>query len=196
MGVAGATSDTGIILTAGIAGILAGAISMAAGEYVSVSSSRDTEKSLLDKERYELQHYPKEELEELAMLYHKRGLSKKTSKIVAAELTKKDAFAAHADIELGIDPDNLTNPYHAAFASAISFLAGALIPLLAIILPPASLKIQVEILAVILALALTGSISALIGKASIIRAVIRVTAGGAAAMIITYYIGKLFGVTV
>lgn len=196
MGVAGATSDTNIILTAGIAGILAGAISMAVGEYVSVSSSRDTEKSLLDKERYELKHFPKEELQELASLYEQKGLSKKTALLVANELTKHDAFAAHADVELKIDPDNLTNPYHAAIASALSFFIGASIPLLAIILPPPSMRISIEIIAVVFALAITGTLSAMFGDANIKKAVIRVVVGGVFAMAVTYSIGKLFGVSV
>jgi len=196
MGVAGATNDTGIILAAGIAGILAGAVSMAAGEYVSVSSSRDTELNLLEKERVELREYPKEELLELAKLYEKKGLSKKTALAVAKELTEHDAFAAHADIELGIDPHNLTNPYHAAFASALSFFLGACIPLVAIVLPPPSLKIQVEIISVIVALAITGTLSSLISGASITKSTLRVVGGGVIAMAITYYIGKLFGVNV
>lgn len=196
MGVAGATSDTNIILTAGIAGILAGAISMAVGEYVSVSSSRDTEKSLLDKERYELKHFPKEELQELASLYEQKGLSKKTALLVAHELTQHDAFAAHADVELRIDPNNLTNPYHAAIASALSFFIGASIPLLAIILPPPSLRIYIEIIAVVFALAITGTLSAIFGDANIRKAIIRVVLGGVFAMAVTYSIGKLFGVNV
>ncbi len=196
MGVAGATSDTKVILTAGIAGILAGAISMAVGEYVSVSSSRDTEKSLLDKERYELKHFPKEELQELAYLYEQKGLSKKTALAVAKELTEHDVFAAHADVELKIDPNNLTNPYHAAIASAISFFIGASIPLLAILLPPPSIRIPIEIIAVVFALAITGTLSALFGDANIKRAVIRVVLGGIFAMAVTFSIGKLFGVSV
>src|SRR5512143_218738 len=105
VGVAGATSSSSEIVTAGIAGIVAGAISMAAGEYVSVSSSRDTERALLEKERRELREYPREEFEELTGLYEKRGLSRKTAAAVAEELTAHDAFMAHADAELGIDPE-------------------------------------------------------------------------------------------
>jgi vacuolar iron transporter family protein len=195
LGVAGATNSEGIIFTAGMAGIIAGAISMAAGEYVSVSSSRDTERALLKKEKYELENYPKEELQELIVLYEKRGLSKKTATLVAEELTAKDAYAAHVDAELGIDPNNLTNPWHAAFASAASFLVGAAIPLIAIILPPAELRIPVAFVSVVLALAITGTVSAKVGDANIKRAIIRVVSGGALAMIVTYGVGKLFGVT-
>ena len=196
MGVAGATSNTKIILTAGVAGILAGAISMAAGEYVSVSSSRDTEKSLLEKEKYELKYFPNEELQELANLYEKKGLTKKTSLLVAEELTKHDAFAAHADAELKIDPDNLTNPYHAALASALSFFIGASIPLFAILLPPPSAKIIVEIVSVVVALAITGILSAMFGGANIKKAILRVVIGGVFAMAITYSIGRIVGINV
>ena len=108
VGVAGATSDEKIILTAGIAGLIAGALSMAAGEYVSVSSQRDSEKSMLEREQYELDNYPEEELLELAQIYKVKGLSEKTAKLVAKELTENDAYAAHVDAELGIDPDDLT----------------------------------------------------------------------------------------
>jgi vacuolar iron transporter family protein len=195
IGVTGATNSTGIIIAAGTAGIIAGAISMAAGEYVSVSSSRDTEKALLRKERYELEHYPEEELQELAGIYEKKGLSPETAKQAAKELTAKDAFAAHFDAELGIDPNHLANPWHAAFASASAFLIGAIIPLLAIILPPASLRLPVAFFSVILALAITGTVSAKIGGANILRAIFRVVTGGALAMIITYTVGKLFNVS-
>ena len=196
MGIAGVTNDNKFILTAGVAGILAGAISMAVGEYVSVSSSRDTEKSLLDKERYELKHFPAEELQELANIYEHKGLSKKTALAVAKELTDHDAFAAHSDVELKIDPDNLTNAYHAALASAISFFIGASIPLLAILLPPPSIKIHVEIISVVIALSIAGTLSAMFGGANIKKAVLRVVIGGLLAMSITYCIGKLFGVSV
>lgn len=195
LGVAGATSSTGVIITAGIAGIIAGAISMAAGEYVSVSSSRDTEHALLEKEKRELEEFPEAELLELISLYERKGLSQKTATTVAKELTAKDAFAAHVDIELGIDPDNLTNPWHAAFASAGSFLAGALIPLVAIILPPLEFRVPVAFGSVLVALAATGIVSAKVGGASTVRATIRVVAGGALAMIVTYSIGLIFHVS-
>lgn len=195
VGVAGATDSTQIILTAGLAGIIAGAISMAAGEYVSVSSSRDTEKALLKKEKYELEAYPSEELRELATIYEKKGLSKQTALAVAKELTAHDAFAAHVDAELHIDPNNLTNPWHAAFASAAAFLAGAVIPMIAVLLPPASVRIPFAFVAVILALIITGTVSAKIGGANVLRAVLRVVSGGALAMAITYGVGKLFNVS-
>ena len=195
LGVAGATDSINAILTAGLAGIVAGAISMAAGEYVSVSSSRDTEKALLKKEHEELKNNPEEELEELALIYKNKGLSEKTSKIVAKELSLNDAFAAHAHAELNIDPNNLTNPWHAALASAGAFLVGALIPLITIIIPPTSLKVPVTFLSVVVALAITGILSAKAGGASIRKATIRVVLGGALAMTVTYFIGKLFAVS-
>lgn len=195
VGVAGATNSLSIIIAAGIAGIIAGAISMAAGEYVSVSSSRDTERALLKKEREELKDYPEQELKELELIYEKKGLKKSTAILVAKELTAHDAFAAHVDAELGIDPHNLTNPWHAAFASATTFFFGSLIPLIAIFLPPASIRVPVTFTSVILALAITGTISAKVGGANVIKATIRVVAGGALAMAVTYGIGRLFGVS-
>lgn len=194
-GVAGATNNTQIILTAGLAGLVAGAISMAAGEYVSVSSSRDTEKALLRKEKYELENNPEEELEELACIYEQKGLSHETAMKVAKELSLKDAYAAHIDAELGIDPNDLTNPWHAAFASALSFTIGALIPLIAVILSPASIKIPVTFVSVIIALIITGTVSAKVGNAPVRRAVVRVVIGGAIAMIVTYGIGRMFNIS-
>lgn len=196
VGVAGATTSSSVILAAGIAGVSAGSLSMAVGEYVSVSSQRDTERALLKKEKRELEEYPEEELAELAELYQAKGLSVKTSKIVAKELTAKDAYAAHVDVELGIDPEELTNPTHAALASAASFLAGAIIPLLAIVLFPQSVKVPFTFIAVLIALAFTGTLSAKVGGAEVKRATVRVVLGGAVAMAVTFSIGKLFGVSV
>lgn len=195
VGVAGATTSSAIILTAGAAGIIAGAISMAAGEYVSVSSSRDSEKVLLKKERRELEEHPEQELEELISIYEKKGLTRKTAMTVAKELTAKDAFAAHVFAELGIDPNNLTSAWHAAFASAISFLVGGIIPLIAIILPPEPIRIPVAFISVLIALIITGLLSAGMSGANIVRATLRIVLGGLLAMAVTYSIGKLFGVT-
>lgn len=194
VGVAGATNDQIVIATAGIAGIIAGAISMAAGEYVSVSSSRDTERALLEKEKQELIQSPEAEQKELAQLYQAKGLSKKTAARVAKELTDHDAFRAHAEVELGIDPDNLTDPWHAAMASAASFTAGASIPLLAIILPPGEVRVPVAFISVVTALILTGTMSAKVGGADALKATIRVVLGGIIAMLTTYGIGSLFHV--
>ncbi len=199
VGVAGATAGSphaaSFILTAGVAAMAAGALSMASGEYVSVSTQRDTERALLAKERYELEHFPEAELEELAQLYKKKGMSTETAHVVARELTAKDAFAAHVDAELGIDPNDLTDPWHAAFASAASFVVGAIVPLVVVVLSPEALRIPLTFFAVILALAITGSLSAYVGGANKSRATIRVILGGMFAMGITFGIGKLVGVS-
>ncbi|MCZ4559039.1 VIT family protein [Rhodococcus maanshanensis] len=191
VGVAAASTARGPILTAGIAGLAAGAVSMALGEYVSVSTQRDTERSLLAKERRELAELPDAELDELASLYEAKGLTPATARTVAEELTAHDAFAAHADAELGIDPDELTNPWHAAASSAISFTLGALLPLIAILVPPATSRVPITFVAVLVALALTGSVSARLGGSPRGKAVLRVVLGGALAMLVTYGIGQI-----
>ena len=193
VGVAGATADRTAILTAGVAGLVAGALSMAAGEYVSVSTQRDTERALLEKERRELEEMPEQELEELVEIYRGKGLSSELARQVAVELTEHDAFAAHVDAELGIDPNDLTNPWHAAYASAISFTVGALLPLLAILIPPPTARVPVTFVAVVLALAFTGWLSARLGDARIGRAVRRNIVGGVLAMVVTYGIGTAVG---
>ncbi|MDO3647983.1 VIT1/CCC1 transporter family protein [Nocardia mangyaensis] len=191
VGVAATTTNSQTILAAGLAGLVAGAISMAAGEYVSVSTQRDSERALLAKERRELADKPDYELAELAGIYEKKGLSPATARTVAEELTAHDAFTAHAEAELGLDPRELTNPWAAAVSSAVAFTCGALLPLLAIVLPPAEWRVPVTVVAVLLALALTGSVSARLGGSGRGRAVLRVVLGGALAMAITYGIGSL-----
>jgi VIT1/CCC1 family predicted Fe2+/Mn2+ transporter len=193
IGVAAATIDRGHIVTAGIAGLTAGALSMALGEYVSVSTQRDTEMALLAKERRELAEEPEAEFDELVGLYEAKGLSPETARSVAEELTERDAFAAHIDIELGIDPDGLTNPWHAAISSAVSFTVGALLPMLAILLTPPPARIPVTFVAVLIALGITGWVSARLGGADPVRATQRVVIGGALAMAVTYAIGRLVG---
>jgi VIT1/CCC1 family predicted Fe2+/Mn2+ transporter len=193
IGVAAAAAERGPIFTAGLAGLAAGALSMAMGEYVSVSTQRDTEKALLAKERWELKEKPEEEFRELVGLYRAKGLSEQTATTVARELTEHDAFAAHIDVELGIDPEELTNPWHAAISSAVSFTVGAMLPLLTILLLPQSIRIPVTFAAVLIALAITGWVSARLGGANPIRATQRVVIGGALAMAITFVIGHLFG---
>jgi VIT1/CCC1 family predicted Fe2+/Mn2+ transporter len=196
VGVAAATVERGPILTAGIAGLAAGAVSMALGEYVSVSTQRDTEQALLSKERRELRADPAAELDELAGIYEAKGLSSATARTVAEELTDHDAFAAHAEVELGIDPDELTNPWEAALSSALSFTVGALLPLLAILLPPTTWRVPVTVVAVLLALMITGAVSAALGGAPKGRAVLRNVIGGALALAITYAIGHLVGAAI
>lgn len=193
IGVAAATTARADILTAGIAGMAAGAVSMALGEYVSVSTQRDTERALLAKERSELAQFPEAELEELAGLYVAKGASAPTAHLIAKELTDRDAFAAHVDAELGIDPNNLTNPWCAATSSAVSFLIGSALPLLAIVATPVPLRVPLTGAIVIVALALTGMVSATLGGARRARATLRLVVGGAAAMGLTYALGALVG---
>ena len=193
VGVAAATIERAPILTAGAAGLAAGAVSMALGEYVSVSTQRDTERALLSKERRELRQDPTGELDELAALYEAKGLSPETARSAAEELTKHDALAAHAEVELGIDPEELTNPWLAAVSSALAFTVGALLPLVAILLPPTDLRIPVTAAAVLVALTITGAVSARLGGAEVPRAIMRNVVGGALALAITYAIGHLVG---
>jgi len=193
VGVAGATTDRGAILVAGVAGLVAGAMSMAAGEYVSVSTQRDSELALLDKERRELREDPEDELAELAGLYVDKGLDEDLALRVAEQLTAHDALGAHAEVELGIDPDDLTNPWTAAFASMVAFTLGALLPLLTITLVTESARVWITVGAVAVALAITGWTSARLGYGPVPRAVARNVAGGLFAMLVTYAVGTLVG---
>jgi VIT1/CCC1 family predicted Fe2+/Mn2+ transporter len=193
VGVAGATDNRSALLTAGLAGLLAGSMSMAAGEYVSVSTQLDSEKAALALERRELREQPDAELEELTELLEQRGLTHEVAHEAAQQLTERDALRAHARVELGIDPDDLTNPWHAAWASFLSFTVGALLPLLAIVLPPAGWRLGVTVVSVLAALVLTGWLSARLGSADPARAVLRNVGGGALAMGVTYAAGALLG---
>ncbi|MEU8620878.1 VIT family protein [Streptomyces sp. NPDC048623] len=193
VGVAGATESRDALLTAGLAGLLAGSMSMAAGEYVSVSTQRDSEKAALAQERRELREEPEAELAELTELLARRGLSPDIAREAAAQLTERDALRAHARVELGIDPDALTNPWHAAGASFLAFTVGALLPLLAIVLPPADHRLWITVVSVLAALTLTGWSSARLGAAPPSRAIVRNVAGGALAMGVTYAAGSLLG---
>jgi len=195
VGVAAATSDTGPILIAGTAGIIAGSLSMALGEFVSVSSQRDSEASLIRRERQELEDNPEAELLELAELYQQRGLSAATAAAVARELTEHDAVAAHLEAELGINELELTNPWHAAISSALSFLAGSALPMIAILLGPEDLRIPLTFAASLLALGLTGGIGAYLGQSPILRPVMRVMGGGTLALAISWGIGTALGVS-
>ena len=194
IGVAGATESHTIIAAAGVSGLLAGAFSMAAGEFVSVSTQRDSERNLLEKERRELVEMPEAELNELIGLYERKGLSKETATKVATELTHKDAYAAHIDVELGIDPNDLTNPWSAAFASAIAFVTGALIPFVAILVLPDGIRVFGTFVAVVFALLITGMLSARVSNTSTVQASLRVVIGGVLAMVVTYGVGSLFRV--
>jgi VIT1/CCC1 family predicted Fe2+/Mn2+ transporter len=196
IGVAAATASRAAIATAGLAGLAAGAMSMAVGEYVSVSTQRDTERAMVAKEIRELREQPAEELAELAELYADRGLSPDLAQQVAEQLTAHNALAAHAEVELKIDPDDLASPWHAAVASMASFTLGALLPLFAILLATQSARVPVTVVAVLLALALTGWASGVVGRSPVGRPIVRNVVGGALAMAITYAVGRLVGMHV
>ncbi|MCW2764354.1 MAG: rane protein [Nocardioides sp.] len=196
VGVAGATGDRTSILIAGVAGLAAGALSMAAGEYVSVSTQRDSELALLEKERRELAEDPEDELAELAGIYRDKGLDEKLALEVARQLTEHDALGAHAEAELGIDPDDITSPWNAALASMLSFTLGAILPLLTITLVGDSARVLVTVGSVAVALALTGWASAALGYGAARRAVLRNVLGGLLAMLVTYGIGSVLGTQV
>ena len=193
MGVAGATTDHSAVLVAGVAALTAGALSMAAGEYVSVSTQRDSEKAMLALEAEELEKMPETEQRELARMWREKGLSRRTADLVAAELTAHDALRAHAEIEFGIDPDELTNPWHAAWASMLAFTVGGLIPLLVIAFVGASARIATTVAVVAFALGLAGWLSARLGLSPRLPAIVRNVAGGLLAMGVTYLIGALVG---
>jgi VIT1/CCC1 family predicted Fe2+/Mn2+ transporter len=196
VGVAAATTDRGTIATAGAAGLVAGAVSMALGEYVSVSSQRDTERALVRQEAEELQRVPDAEHRELMGMLEARGLSPATSARAADELTAHDALGTHLELELGLDPETLADPWAAAASSALAFTVGAVLPLAAILLPSAAARIPVVVVAVLVALAGTGVLSARLGGAAVGRAVARLVAGGAGALAVTYAIGEILGTTV
>ena len=194
VGVAGVSTASGPILIAGLAAVVGGAISMALGEYVSVSSQSDSQRALIEKERGELHEEPEEELAELTGIYQAKGLSAATARQVAVELTERDVLAAHLDAELNIHETDVVSAWHAALASAISFLAGSVLPMLAILLPPMHLRIPVTFVAVLVALGVTGWLGAYIGGGSKFRAAGRVVVGGAFALAATFLVGRLLGV--
>ncbi|CAB4639888.1 MAG: VIT family protein [Actinobacteria bacterium] len=196
MGVAAATTDSTAILVAGVAGLVAGSISMAGGEYTSVSAQKDSEKAALAKEREELASTPREELEELAWFYEQKGISKNLASQVAQELSTKNALQAHADAELGIDTDQHVSPSQAAFASFVAFASGSLLPLLAVTGPWIESRIQVTVIAVVTALAITGFVGAKIGGARPGRAVLRNVTISLLTMGVTYAIGSLAGTAI
>lgn len=193
VGVAAATPDYAAILIAGVAGLTAGALSMAAGEYVSVSSQSDTEEADLARERAELKEQPEFELEELADIYAARGVEKPLAREVARQLMAKDALGAHARDELGISEITTARPVQAALTSALTFAIGAALPLLAVILSPTTLLIYTVPAATIVFLALLGALGAHAGGASLFVGAIRVAFWGALAMAITAVIGAIFG---
>ena len=195
IGVAAAAAGKPEIMLAGSAGLAAGALSMAAGEYVSVSSQSDSERALIAKERHELAEMPQEELAELVSLYERKGLSAHTARQVAHELTQRDALAAHLDAELNIDPADIVSPWRAALASAVAFSAGGVLPLLAVLIFPQQWRIAATTIAVLGALAITGALGARLGYSPILRPTIRVVLGGAIALTTTFLLGRLVGTT-
>jgi VIT1/CCC1 family predicted Fe2+/Mn2+ transporter len=196
VGVAAATTDIGPIMIAGVAGLAAGAISMGLGEYVSVSSQRDSELALIAKEKQELIDEPEVELAELASIYEHKGLSHATAKKVAQELTDHDPIRAHLEAELNILEAHIVNPWAAAMSSMISFFAGALLPFLTVIFVAEQYRIPAVIVASIIALAGTGAAGAYLGGSSMAKSVIRVVIGGAIALAVTFAIGSLFNTSV
>ncbi len=193
VGVAGATTATGPIAMAGIAAAIGGAVSMALGEYVSVSSQRDSEKSIIAQERRALAADPDGELAALARLYQERGISAATSRQVAHELSARDPLDAHLRERHNIDTTDIASPWHAALASFLAFAAGALLPLLAALLPPAGVRVPITFVVTLAGLALTGAVAAAIGGGSRRRAALRVVVGGTLALAATYLIGSLLG---
>ncbi|MEQ5787400.1 VIT family protein [Erythrobacter sp. NFXS35] len=196
IGVAAAGPAPGAVLIAGVAGLVAGAMSMAAGEFISVSSQRDSEQADIRREKLALKKMPEEELEELAAIYEDRGLSRETALLVARELSAHDALTAHVRDELGLSDALAARPLQAAFASGMTFSAAAALPVLAAWLAPASAIVPAVLAVSIAALALLGAIGARTGGAPLLPAVLRVLGWGVFAMGITFAIGSLLGVSV
>lgn len=193
VGVAGATSAFAPLITAGVAGLVGGAISMALGEYVSVSSQSDSQRALIEKERRELAEMPEEELAELAAIYRAKGISAETAQRVAEELTEHDVLAAHLEAELGITEHAVVSPWQAAGASALAFTIGGVLPLAAILLAPEPIRVLATFIAVLTALVITGALSARVGGNSWVRPTLRIVIGGALALATTFLIGTLLG---
>lgn len=196
IGIAASEASTAAILTAGFAGLCAGSMSMAAGEYVSVSSQRDSEVADVTKETHELATSPEAELDELTGIYVSRGLDRELARQVATQLTAHDKLGAHLRDELGIEQHRLARPFEAAWISALSFAVFAMLPILGLLIAPASLRIVSIASVTLISLALLGGLGGRLGGASVVRASLRVTIGGALAMAITAGIGRLLGVAV
>jgi len=196
IGVAAASASKQAIMVAGVAGLVAGAMSMAVGEYVSVSSQRDAEQADMGRERGELAADPDGEMQELAMIYEKRGLEKDLAMQVAAQLSAHDQLGAHMRDELGIDQASLSRPLQAAWISAASFAFFAVVPIIALLVSPASLRIPAIAAVCLASLAGLGAFGGYLGGAPLGRASLRVTLGGALAMAVTALIGRILGVSV
>ena len=195
IGVAAASASKQAILVAGVAGLVAGAMSMAVGEYVSVSSQRDAEQADIGRETQELTAEPQAELQELATIYEKRGLEKELAMKVAVQLSAGDRLGAHLRDELGIDQTSLARPMQAAWISAASFAFFATIPIAALLVAPASLRIPLIAVFCLVSLAVLGAFGGYLGGAPLGRASLRVTLGGALAMAVTALIGRILGVS-
>jgi VIT1/CCC1 family predicted Fe2+/Mn2+ transporter len=196
IGVAASSAEKAAILIAGVAGLVAGAMSMAAGEYVSVSSQRDAEQADIAQEQRELAAQPQSELEELAQIYVQRGLDKELARRVAEQLSAHDELSAHLRDELGIDPTALARPLQAAWISAASFASFALVPIIALMVAPEALRIPLIAVISLVSLASLGALGGHLGGAPLVPAAMRVTLGGALAMAVTALIGRLLGVSV
>jgi VIT1/CCC1 family predicted Fe2+/Mn2+ transporter len=196
LGVAASSASKGAILVAGTAGLVAGAMSMAVGEFVSVSSQRDAEQADIAREQSELANQPQAELDELAQIYTKRGLDKDLALKVAEQLSARDRLGAHLRDELRIDRDALARPLQAAWISALSFAGFAVVPIVALLVAPAALRIPMIAVCSLGSLAALGALGGHLGGAAPARAALRVTLGGALAMGATMAIGRLLGVSV
>ncbi len=196
IGVAASSAPERAILIAGVAGLVAGAMSMAAGEFVSVSSQRDAEQADIDLEKRELAAEPRAELEELATIYEHRGLDRELAREVAEQLSAHDRLGAHLRDELGLDRTTLSRPLQAACVSAASFAGFALVPILALLAAPLAWRVPLIAVASLASLGALGAFGAYLGGAPILRGTLRVTLGGALAMAVTAAIGRLFGAAV
>ena len=196
IGVAASSASQGAILVAGVAGLVAGAMSMAVGEYVSVSSQLDAEQADIELETRELMGQPQAELHELAMIYVKRGLDRELAMKVAEQLSARDRLDAHMRDELRIDQATLARPMQAAWISAASFASFAMVPIAGLLVAPAALRIPVVAAVSLASLAALGAFGGYLGGAPLVRASLRVTLGGALAMAVTAVIGKILGISV
>jgi vacuolar iron transporter family protein len=196
LGVIATGAGNTVIVGAGLASVVAGAVSMGLGEYVSVSAQRDTEKVLIAKERVELAEDPQAERHELSGILQGYGISRETADRAATEIGKSDPLAVHLQLELGLDSEDLTNPWTAAGSSAVSFTLGALLPLLSVLLAPAGTDTMVVTIVTLMTLGLTGYVSAKLSDTSPARSILRLVIGGGLGLALTYGVGALFGMAV
>jgi VIT1/CCC1 family predicted Fe2+/Mn2+ transporter len=192
-GVAGASASHATVMLAGVSSVVAGALSMAAGEYVSVSTQRDLEIAELGRERADLARDPERELAVLARLFEQRGVEPALAMDVSRQMSAKDALGVHARAELGIDPDSVTNPWSAAISSLISFTIGGAVPIVAMLVSPRPIEIWAAGVAVVIAMVLTGLVSARLGRIPVLPSIARNVVGGLLAMAVTYGVGKIAG---